>query len=183
MNREQIQNPHNNQLVLLQLTERNTGHRTYGGEILNITPKYIEVQTYHNLEGRHKYKIRRQDDGTFFINDMKAYFFEPNDKETQTILNRRQTIGQKTEAPAATLVFEKATVTTAKNASGGCLCGCGGTTKGGFFIPGHDMRLKGLLKRITKGEAQKTDIPVGVAAVHNEINFIRTNAEYAAIFG
>lgn len=28
-----------------------------------------------------------------------------------------------------------------------CECRCGGTTKGGKFIPGHDMKLKGALKR------------------------------------
>jgi len=28
-----------------------------------------------------------------------------------------------------------------------CLCSCGGTTKGGRFLPGHDARLYGELKR------------------------------------
>ena len=28
-----------------------------------------------------------------------------------------------------------------------CLCSCGGTTKGGRFLPGHDARLHGELKR------------------------------------
>lgn len=28
-----------------------------------------------------------------------------------------------------------------------CECQCGGQTKGGKFIPGHDMKLKGTLKR------------------------------------
>ena len=28
-----------------------------------------------------------------------------------------------------------------------CLCSCGGTTRGGRFLPGHDMRLYGELKR------------------------------------
>ena len=28
-----------------------------------------------------------------------------------------------------------------------CLCGCGGTTRGGRFKPGHDSRLHGELKR------------------------------------
>ena len=28
-----------------------------------------------------------------------------------------------------------------------CLCGCGGTTRGGRFKPGHDVRLHGELKR------------------------------------
>jgi hypothetical protein len=28
-----------------------------------------------------------------------------------------------------------------------CMCSCGGTTKGGRFLPGHDARLHGELKR------------------------------------
>ena len=28
-----------------------------------------------------------------------------------------------------------------------CLCSCGGTTRGGTFLPGHDARLHGVLKR------------------------------------
>lgn len=32
-----------------------------------------------------------------------------------------------------------------------CECGCGGTTKGGKFLPGHDMKLKGALKRAAAG--------------------------------
>jgi hypothetical protein len=28
-----------------------------------------------------------------------------------------------------------------------CLCSCGGMTKGGRFLPGHDARLHGELKR------------------------------------
>ena len=28
-----------------------------------------------------------------------------------------------------------------------CLCGCGGRTKGGTFLPGHDGRLHGKLVR------------------------------------
>ena len=27
-----------------------------------------------------------------------------------------------------------------------CLCGCGGTTRGGGFLPGHDGRLNGFLR-------------------------------------
>lgn len=28
-----------------------------------------------------------------------------------------------------------------------CQCGCGGMTRGGKFLPGHDARLKGRLKK------------------------------------
>ena len=33
-----------------------------------------------------------------------------------------------------------------------CLCSCGGTTKGGRFLPGHDARLHGELKRNLKND-------------------------------
>lgn len=35
----------------------------------------------------------------------------------------------------------------ARPTSGTCICGCEGTTKGGRFLPGHDAKLKGTLKR------------------------------------
>ena len=39
--------------------------------------------------------------------------------------------------------------------TGTCICGCGGTTKGGKFLPGHDARFHGLLKRgLTEDEAR-----------------------------
>lgn len=28
-----------------------------------------------------------------------------------------------------------------------CMCGCGGLTKGGKFLPGHDAKLKGTLQK------------------------------------
>jgi hypothetical protein len=38
-----------------------------------------------------------------------------------------------------------------------CLCGCGGHTKGGRFLPGHDARLRGKLigKEIKGTSAQR----------------------------
>lgn len=41
-----------------------------------------------------------------------------------------------------------------------CICGCGGQTKGGRFIPGHDAKLKGRLRR---GEGPFTDAQLGYA--------------------
>lgn len=39
-----------------------------------------------------------------------------------------------------------------------CTCGCGGTTKGGKFLPGHDARFKGaLLKRVEDGDEAAVD--------------------------
>lgn len=32
-----------------------------------------------------------------------------------------------------------------------CACGCGLVTRGGRFVPGHDARLAGLIKRIKAG--------------------------------
>lgn len=52
--------------------------------------------------------------------------------------------------------------------SGICQCGCGGTT-GRYFVPGHDARFKGWLKRIARGEA--SDMP---KAVHDAYTWIDT---------
>lgn len=40
-----------------------------------------------------------------------------------------------------------------------CACGCGGMTKGGRFIAGHDSRLKGWLLRVERGLVKIADIP------------------------
>jgi hypothetical protein len=47
---------------------------------------------------------------------------------------------------------EKAAKTTAPKAGAtprDCLCGCGGQTKGGRFLPGHDARFHGRIKTLT----------------------------------
>lgn len=44
---------------------------------------------------------------------------------------------------------------------GACVCGCSGTTKGGRFLPGHDARLHGALKRVLKGEALTKPVEPG----------------------
>lgn len=45
-----------------------------------------------------------------------------------------------------------------------CLCECGGTTKGGRFLPGHDARLKGrLLKDVRDENASKADRAAAVS--------------------
>lgn len=50
-----------------------------------------------------------------------------------------------------------------------CACGCGGTTKGGFWMPGHDAELSGAIKRLINGkplfEGQRDQI---VRAVKNQ---------------
>lgn len=39
-----------------------------------------------------------------------------------------------------------------------CLCGCGGMTRGGRFLPGHDAKLKGrLLRRLADGDEAAMD--------------------------
>lgn len=39
-----------------------------------------------------------------------------------------------------------------------CQCGCGGTTKGGRFVPGHDARLHGWALRVSRGLVKLEDI-------------------------
>lgn len=40
-----------------------------------------------------------------------------------------------------------------------CECGCGGTTAGGRFIPGHDSKLKAWALRVERGVMKLADIP------------------------
>ncbi len=42
-----------------------------------------------------------------------------------------------------------------------CSCGCGQTTGGGYFMPGHDSKFKGALLKVEKGEVEleKSGIP------------------------
>lgn len=39
-----------------------------------------------------------------------------------------------------------------------CACGCGGETRGGRFIPGHDARLHGWALRVTRGLVTLADV-------------------------
>jgi hypothetical protein len=47
---------------------------------------------------------------------------------------------------------------TKKKANGKCMCGCGGST-GGYFVPGHDARFKGWLKRLERGIMKRSELP------------------------
>lgn len=42
-----------------------------------------------------------------------------------------------------------------------CRCGCGGQTTA-YFVPGHDARFKGWLKKIERGEMEPKDLPKAV---------------------
>lgn len=44
-----------------------------------------------------------------------------------------------------------------------CMCGCGGKTAG-FFVPGHDARYKGWMKKVARGEMTPEQLPNGIAA-------------------
>jgi hypothetical protein len=39
-----------------------------------------------------------------------------------------------------------------------CHCGCGGLTAS-LFVPGHDMRVKGMIAKMRKGDLQLADVP------------------------
>jgi hypothetical protein len=39
-----------------------------------------------------------------------------------------------------------------------CACGCGGSTRGGRFVPGHDARLHGIIKRVERGVMSLEDV-------------------------
>lgn len=41
-----------------------------------------------------------------------------------------------------------------------CQCQCGGYTRGGRFLPGHDARLKGVLLRAARGMRRISDTPI-----------------------
>ncbi len=43
-----------------------------------------------------------------------------------------------------------------KAKTGSCWCGCGGTTKGGKFVPDHDSKFHSLAKQIARGLATVT---------------------------
>lgn len=59
-----------------------------------------------------------------------------------------------------------------------CSCGCGGETKGGRFIPGHDSRLKGWLLRIERKIVTLDQIPEGErAAVLLHLNPVKESEQ------
>lgn len=70
-----------------------------------------------------------------------------------------------------------------------CTCGCGGTTKGGIFLPGHDARFVGLVARavvageLTEAAAEERMASVSdllKAKIRRSIELGRTKAEAKA---
>ena len=60
----------------------------------------------------------------------------------------QETLSQLGFGPQAVL-----TVTTGKSQAGrSCLCGCGETTRGGLWVPGHDAKRKSHLYGLVRGE-------------------------------
>lgn len=58
-----------------------------------------------------------------------------------------------------------------------CECGCGGETKGGRFIPGHDSKLKQWCLAVERGACKVEQIPSGVReAVVRHMKPVTTNA-------
>lgn len=68
-------------------------------------------------------------------------------REAARRLREENTMNATQPKPAAT--------TPASKEPKSCLCGCGGTTKGGRFLPGHDARYHSRLKREAAEAAAK----------------------------
>jgi len=59
-----------------------------------------------------------------------------------------------------------------------CYCGCGEHRgEHAEFLPGHDGRLRGILTKVEKGEAELSDIPKIAVEHREEIAFIKENAD------
>lgn len=56
-------------------------------------------------------------------------------------------------------VLPKAKRTRKPKAPKACSCGCGGETRGGRFIPGHDAKLAGWVLRVERKTIALSDIP------------------------
>ena len=63
-----------------------------------------------------------------------------------------------------------------------CYCGCGGATKGGRFVPGHDAIIKGILRRVVRGELTRENIPPLVEENYSNIKFITATPEFLDLF-
>ncbi len=59
------------------------------------------------------------------------------------------------------LPFGKDETSERKNTPRRCACQCGEMTKGGYFSPGHDARMKSLFEKIASGATKKPGGPLG----------------------
>lgn len=53
-----------------------------------------------------------------------------------------------------------------------CRCGCGGQTTA-FFVPGHDARWKGWMKKIELGKMEPKDLPAGTQKMYAIAKFTK----------
>jgi hypothetical protein len=87
-------------------------------------------------------------------------------------------VDQPKATPAKEPKPKKEKTETEKQYSGSksCICGCGTPTQS-TFAPGHDARMKSLLKKVQSGAATLGDVPELV------IDYVRTNEKWNGWFG
>lgn len=97
------------------------------------------------------------------IDDLKAALANPKPKTAKV---------KKPKAPKPTKRAEKV-AKAKKDTSGPCGCGCDGTAKGGGFLPGHDSRLAGAIKRVIAGkpyEGERASVIKASKSAHPALN-------------
>lgn len=91
----------------------------------------------------------------------------PHNAEAQT---RRITMKTTNNAAAVNAISLPKLPKMRKGGNGICLCGCGDTTSGGRFRPGHDARLLAMVLRIERGLMTYEQLGPHAAAVEIEVN-------------
>jgi len=165
-----------------------------GAEVLHVDDEHAVLAAYPSKEATRRFVIRPatknfEADSGEYVTAMLAV-----EEELGSVAKKRaaseamfNVIEDEMAAitdtqSAAKLVAKAARKANAPATSGVCYCGCGGATKGGKFVPGHDAKVKGVLRKVLNGEADVHAIPVLMLDNYASINFVTSNPEYMGLF-
>ena len=160
----------------------NNGTRIYGGEITGVEADKAVVLAFPKDTVPFTMVLRPQSGRGNFIadSDERVDVYAPIGTEFRSIAAcKALSVKLATDmnlpaAPEAPIPQPVKKVRESKPATnpGVCCCGCGGATKGGKFISGHDARCKSLLKAIIAGEKPRTEISPELLTSYASMGFV-----------
>lgn len=86
-------------------------------------------------------------------------------KAAKAVKEAKGAAGEAVGPPGTAPKVKKERAPKAEKVVRACRCGCGGQTTA-FFVPGHDARWKGWMKKIELGKMEPKDLPAGTQALY-----------------
>ena len=180
---------------LLTMSYYDCGFRSIGARVVDVGEERMIVKTIFLGRAPEQYTMRLRGDEWRGMG--VSYKVRPaNEKECATISRWE---GANSELPlvnfdADTVISSDGEVTVVdkpkqkreraprptSTGNNTCLCGCG-TATASRFAPGHDAKVKGLLKKVERGVEPATVIPAAVIEARAEIGFVINNPVWKSL--